>query len=262
MSTVDTSRLSPFEREQLKMLSQIDAARFHIRQYISGEAVGSHRAELASRARSALRTIAPEQLEPLRAAAVTEHREGDFREVEAHAAATRRLYHSAFTAEAPSSIVNAGGSLRDGAGSPTRGEQVPLLGVVTDDGRGGLKPVSAAVVAAGAEQDEAFGATVEQVLAEVRRRDVALEADLDIILAGVQRLRGQASALSAELKRQDALLDEVGDRIDRNDARLVATTQGVIKAIERVRGDSVCMYCVCIMLLLGVAGAIVVVAKW
>lgn len=113
-----------------------------------------------------------------------------------------------------------------------------------------------------AEADAEFSGYVTGVLEDVRQKQVIIDADLDIILAGVRRLGANAAALGAEVRAQDQVMSEIAQRMDAHTASLDTTTAKVESAIRRIRGESMCVYCICVLMLIGVAGAIYVVSQF
>merc|ERR1711874_337302 len=107
-------------------------------------------------------------------------------------------------------------------------------------------------------EEEMGSATRDMSTQEIRRaQEEALaqqDAGLDVLHAVIVRQKGMAEQIGAEVNTQNDLIDDIGDRMDGTNARLINTTQNV-RVVERK--DRTCGYWVVIVILFI---AIVVVA--
>lgn len=129
------------------------------------------------------------------------------------------------------------------------GHQRPPQQGLADLGLTGFGTTPAAVDQAPREE-EMGSATREMSTQDIRRaQEEALaqqDAGLDVLHAVIVRQKGMAQQIGAEVNTQNELIDDIGDRMDGTNARLLTTTQNV-RVVDRK--DRTCGYWVVIVVL-------------
>lgn len=115
-------------------------------------------------------------------------------------------------------------------------------------GGGGYEPVTL---------DQEF----QNLMTIFRENDQEIDRMLDHIMAGVVTLNEQAKVISVELKTQDLLITEADKKMDNIHSQLVGVNKKLKKTIVALDKDKMCLYIICLLLLLGLIGVILVVTK-
>jgi len=89
-----------------------------------------------------------------------------------------------------------------------------------------------------------------------RKRDVEIDVILGQISAGVTVLHDQAQRMSDEMKVQDVLLNDMSKKTDHLNVEVQSVNKKVKAAIKEMEKDKICIYLICCILLLGLAGTI------
>lgn len=103
-------------------------------------------------------------------------------------------------------------------------------------------------------------AEFQAFFASVQANDELMDAALDRLSEGVARLLDNARGMQDELTVQDALLQGTETRIDRNEADIANMNRRLRRAIRDMEDSSICVYVVCLMVLLLILGVLLRVA--
>lgn len=101
----------------------------------------------------------------------------------------------------------------------------------------------------------------QQLMTVFRENDQEIDRLLDHIQHGVVALHQQAKNISVELKTQDVLITEAEKKMDNVTSQLVGVNKQLKKAINSINKDKMCLYVICLLLLLALIGVILVVTK-
>lgn len=96
---------------------------------------------------------------------------------------------------------------------------------------------------------------------QVSKRDEEIDQALDMISAGVQVLHNQAKVMNTELKIQKELITTAEQKMDNVTDQLIGLNKKLKKTIKEVQKDRLCLYVICCLLLLALAGTIYFVSK-
>eukprot|EP01006_Ploeotia_vitrea_P039702 TRINITY_DN66366_c4_g1_i1.p2 TRINITY_DN66366_c4_g1~~TRINITY_DN66366_c4_g1_i1.p2 ORF type:complete len:297 (-),score=46.36 TRINITY_DN66366_c4_g1_i1:1520-2338(-) len=101
----------------------------------------------------------------------------------------------------------------------------------------------------------------QQYMTQIRQKDQQMDAALDVIASGLQRLNQTAKNIGTELKKQDVLLNNIDTAVDEAQEELNTMNKRMNKIVNSVKRDACCMYIICFLLILGIIGAIIAVIK-
>lgn len=96
---------------------------------------------------------------------------------------------------------------------------------------------------------------------QVSKRDEEIDQALDQISAGVTVLHQQAIQMNTELKVQKELITTAEKKMDNVTSQLTGLNKKLKKTIKEVQKDRLCLYVICCILLLALAGTIYFVTK-
>ena len=82
-----------------------------------------------------------------------------------------------------------------------------------------------------------------------------------MVSAGVTVLHNQAKVMNTELKVQKVLLDEADNKISHITDELMSMNKKLKKTIKAVQKDRLCLYVICCVILIALAGAIYFIMK-
>ncbi|KAG5511818.1 hypothetical protein GH5_08131 [Leishmania sp. Ghana 2012 LV757] len=116
--------------------------------------------------------------------------------------------------------------------------------------------VAPLLVLRSAREDAEF----REFFASVQESDALIDAAMDRLTDGVGRLLENARGMQDELTAQEALLEQTGVRAEANEAQLMQMNRRLHRATREIEDSSVCMYVVCLLLLLLVLGVLLRIA--
>ena len=94
-----------------------------------------------------------------------------------------------------------------------------------------------------------------------KRNDEQIDKLLDSVSHGVTALHDQAKNISVELKTQEVLISEAEKKTDNVHSQLVGVNKKLKKTIKEVNKDKMCLYVICLLILLALVGTVLVVTK-
>ncbi|CAJ1016982.1 hypothetical protein, conserved [Leishmania lindenbergi] len=144
----------------------------------------------------------------------------------------------------PSAQAPSGGSAV-GWVSPQEGSEARA-----DGGGAAMSAVSPMHVLRSAREDAEF----REFFASVQANDALIDAAMDRLSDGVGRLLENALGVRDELAVQEALLQQAEASVEANEAHLMQMNRRLRRAIRDTEDSSICMYVVCLLLLLLVLG--------
>eukprot|EP01006_Ploeotia_vitrea_P024848 TRINITY_DN57649_c0_g1_i1.p1 TRINITY_DN57649_c0_g1~~TRINITY_DN57649_c0_g1_i1.p1 ORF type:complete len:109 (+),score=24.52 TRINITY_DN57649_c0_g1_i1:153-479(+) len=106
-------------------------------------------------------------------------------------------------------------------------------------------------------EDEEF----QQFLLGVKEKDVQMDEMLTGISHSLSGLKQNAQGINRELGKQHNLLADIEDQTEHSNKELEGANKRMTKILKDTRGVNFCMYIICLLLLLGIAGAIVLVVR-
>lgn len=106
-----------------------------------------------------------------------------------------------------------------------------------------------------------LGQEFQDLMQVFRRNDEQIEQLLENIAHGVISLHEQAKNISVELKTQDVLITEATQKTENIHSKLVGVNKKLKKTIEAINKDKLCLYVICLLVLLALAGVLLVVTK-
>eukprot|EP00759_Apiculatamorpha_spiralis_P011078 PhF_6_TR18546/c0_g1_i1/m.27084 len=179
--------------------------------------------------------------------AQTENRRSEYETLLSHKAKTEQLFQSRFVQDqATREALNAAAG-----GSPGKKPIASLKSLMDGANPGGsgeeMQPMMSV------RDDEEFQLFFEHTKSLDKKMDQAL----DRISAGVSRMHENALQIKSELKVQEVLLKETEQKVDNLNEQLYTLNGKLKKTLEEVDKDKCCIYLVCCLLLLGIAGYLV-----
>ena len=232
---VDMSKMSPYEQQQYRMAATMQGVRSNIMELdnLGDKASATRRSELANSVRKDLRTMRKDAAEAKKLAQ-KEDKKSDYEKLIGHMKKTEELYNSRFAA---------GDEEARGLASPKGNRGITDLG---DDFQGLASPMH------NLRDDEEFQLFFEQT----QKNDQLMDQALDRLSVGVQDLHQNAKQINDELKVQKVLLEETEEKVTHVTTELVTLNKKLKKTIKEVEKDKICIYVICLLLCLGLAGAI------
>ncbi|KAG5486736.1 hypothetical protein LSCM1_07990 [Leishmania martiniquensis] len=103
-------------------------------------------------------------------------------------------------------------------------------------------------------------AVFQEFFSSVQEGDALIDAAIDRLTDGVGRLLDTARGMQDELAVQDTLLEQTGARAEANEAQLLQLNRRLYRAMREMEDSSICMYVVCLLVLLLVVGLLLRVA--
>lgn len=101
----------------------------------------------------------------------------------------------------------------------------------------------------------------QQLMTVFRENDQEIDRLLDTIQHGVLALNQQAKLIHVELKQQDVLIGEAEKKMDNVTSQLVGVNKKLKKTINSINKDKMCLYIICLLILLALVGVILIVTK-
>jgi hypothetical protein len=234
---VDLAKMSAYERAQYKIATDMQRVRQNVQELdASSGASATRKAELSQSIRKDIAQMKKDVTEAQRFAK-TENKRDEYEKLAGHVKKTEALWKQRYGTSA---------GLDDGLGGGGGGGGAPVRGV-TD-----LEMSDLASPMVSLREDEEFAQFFEMT----KKRDQEIDQQLELIGAGVQVLHDQAQRISTELKTQDVLLTQVTKKTEDMNVEVMNLNKRVKAAIKEVDKDKMCIYAVCFLLLLGLAGGI------
>lgn len=234
---VDLSKMTKYEVAQYKIACDMQRVRTNIGQLDAlGEgAPASKRSEVAQSIRRDIQNMKKALIDAQKLAKLEEKRD-DYEKLAMHVKKTEALHKQRFN--------TVGDELLGTSPLPTGSAPVRSAAELE------MKDLASPMVSL--REDEEFS----QFFMMTQKRDVEIDQALDRISVGVTVLRDQAVRINTELKVQDQLLQDAEKKTDKLQGDLKSLNKKVKAAIREVEKDKLCIYLVCFLLLLGLAGAI------
>lgn len=233
-STVDTSNMTAYEKQQHLVASTLQRVRNNIMELdnLGDKGSAQKRSELGNAIRRDLEKCRTETAQAKKFAK-EENRKSDYDKLVHHFKKTESVYTARFRAQDDSAhaLVSGGGNR-----VTQLDEEMTQLG----------QPM------VNLRDDEEFQLFFEQT----RVNDQKIDQALDRISAGVQVLHQNALQISEELKVQNKILDETEEKVTKVQGKLTGLNKRLKKTIKDVEKDKLCIYLICFLLLLGLGGAI------
>ncbi|CAC9446419.1 Qb-SNARE protein [Leishmania donovani] len=133
----------------------------------------------------------------------------------------------------------------------------PQEGSEARAGGAGASTVSPLLMLQSAREDAEF----REFFASVQANDELIDAAMDRISDGVHRLLENARGMQDELAVQEALLQQAEVSAEAAEAQLTQMNRRLRRAIREMEDSSICMYVVCLLVLLLVLGLLLRVAS-
>lgn len=241
-SSVDTSKMTEYERQQYKLAEQMQRIRGNILELdnMPDAASTTKKVELRNQIRKDVDGLHRGALDA-RKAAKDENRKDEYDKLFSHVTKTQQLWKARFQ-EGSGSVPSELMSPKGGGNGTTRVDEE-------------MSSLSQPMV--NLRDDAEFGLFFEQAA----KRDVEIDQALDMVSAGVTTLHQQAKSMGAELKVQAVLLDTAGKKMDNITSDLTTLNKKLKKTIKEVEKDKMCIYLICCILLIALAGTIYFVMR-
>jgi len=240
-SDVDFSKMTPYRREQYLLVKELKILRENIAKLDAVEkqrnATATEKASVSLRVRKGM-TAVKEKQQALKKLAQQDGPAAtqEFQALGVHIDKTEKLYSNRFR----------------GSGVPTAATETPG-GSKTTDTTWLLKdrdPSPRNVEYMSLHDDEEF----TMFFQTCKKNDIAMDRGLDRIMQGTSRMKETALQISQEITIQKRMLDEVEIKADRIHEEMQTLNGKLKKTLGEVDKDKMCLYLVCCVLLLGVAG--------
>ena len=234
---VDLSAMTPYRREQYKLAKDLKALRENIAKLDAVEAksgaTATDRASVSVKVRKGMQSIKEKQKALQKIARDEGGSAGqEYQNMVAHIEKTEKLYSSRFR----------GG---EGPSVPSVTANTPLLEKNKSQGRNDPN-----VEYKSLHDDEEF----TMFFSMCQKNDQAMDRALDRIQQGTSRMKETAIQIKQEVTIQKRMLDEVELKADRIHEQMLGLNGKLKKTLESVENDKMCLYIICCILLLGVAG--------
>eukprot|EP01006_Ploeotia_vitrea_P047755 TRINITY_DN67159_c4_g1_i1.p1 TRINITY_DN67159_c4_g1~~TRINITY_DN67159_c4_g1_i1.p1 ORF type:complete len:265 (+),score=26.22 TRINITY_DN67159_c4_g1_i1:41-835(+) len=230
---VDMSKMSAYEKKQYAVALQMKNVREGLQTLEGmGKSGGGERIKVSNAVRSNVQAMKKEAA-ALKAVAQQEGKMSDYNQLMHHVKKTDDLYRN-----------------RDGS-KPRPNKLAPET-----DSFEAPQDLSKPMVSI--MEDEEF----QTFMVQVREKDKQMEEALTDISKGLERLNVNAQNISRELKKQDQILNEIDKEVDAATEELDAMNKRMKKVLDTVKGDACCMYIMCLLVLLGIIGGIVILVTF
>ena len=243
---VDTSKMSEFDKGQYFMAVSMKRIRDNIEkldQMDKESESTAAKAELGNRIRKDIAQLKTDAIN-VKKSAQTEGKRSEYETLLTHKSKTEQLFQSRFVQnEGTRAALNAAAS---GGKKPAADLHKSLMDGPTSGGQE-MTPMSSI------RDDEEFQLFFEQTKALDKKMDQAL----DRISGGVARMHENALQIKGELRVQEVLLKETEVKVDKLNEQLYTLNTKLKKTLEDVDKDKLCIYLICCILLLAVAGYLV-----
>jgi hypothetical protein len=240
---VDMSKMTEYEKAQYKLAEQMQRIRNNILELdnLPEGAPAAKRVELKQQIRKDTMKL-DEAAKDARRWAKEENRKDEYEKLLGHVKKTQGLWNSRHQSDGGANGANSD------LMSPKSGNGIQKL----DEEMSQLNQPMVSL-----HDDEEFQMFFDQV----SKRDEEIDQALDMISAGVQVLHNQAKVMNQELKIQKELITTAEQKMDNVTDQLVGLNKKLKKTIKEVQKDRLCLYVICCLLLLALAGTIYFVTK-
>eukprot|EP00758_Cryptobia_borreli_P002033 Tbor_TRINITY_DN2723_c0_g1::TRINITY_DN2723_c0_g1_i1::g.15202::m.15202 len=242
VSTVDTSKMSPYEQKQYKIACDMKRVRDNVEEMenLPKSAPVDQRARLGNQIRRDVLAMSNET-KMLRVVAMKEGKKEEFEQLLKHVNRTERLsrgnnnFHNSITSDEFQTI------------NGFNNRAVRKL-IDEEMGRPGGSEGGASV-----RDDPEFA----QFFEETKKNDQEIDLAFDRIGARVKVIHQKATAIREELSLQENLLGEIETKIDTTHSKMRGLNKKLKETLASVDKDRICLYIFCCLLLLGIVGACV-----
>lgn len=245
---VDYSKMTPYQAKQFQTADKMRIIRTLMTELdeIPEGSPPTRRIEINNQIRKEERNISTAMKEA-RTLALQEQKMSEYEDLQGHFKTTQQLWRARSGVVSPADPPPSG----SGYGATTRSGK---------NAREASIELEAALPAPGGyniREDGEFA----QFFQQTQQNDIAMDKALDRIQQGVQRLAENATLLNQELKIQDVLLDETEKKVDSVHDKMRGLNKKLKETIKKVDNDKLCMYVLCCLILIGLAGGIYYVIK-
>ena len=240
---VDMSKMTAYEKSQYKLAEQMQRIRNNILELdnLPDTAANAKKVELKQQIRKDTAKL-EEGAKEARRFAKEEGRKEEYEKLVGHVKKTQNLWNARHQSAEMRDAANSDlMSPKSGGGIQKLDEEMSQLG----------QPMMSL------HDDEEFQMFFDQAA----KRDEEIDQALDMVSAGVTVLHQQAKQMNTELKVQKELITTAEQKMDNVTDQLVGLNKKLKKTIKEVQKDRLCLYVICCLLLLGLAGTIYFVMK-
>jgi len=239
---VDTSKMTEFEKGQYLMALSMKNIRENIQKLDELEKEGgstTSKAVLSNSIRKGIEEVKKEAIK-VKKAAQAENKRSEYETLLSHKTKTEQLFQSRFMQD-----EGARAALNAAVGNKSSPKARDIKSLM-DGGGEEMRPMLSIA------EDEEFQLFFQGTKALDKKMDQAL----DRISAGVSRMHENALQIKNELKVQEVLLQETEQKVDKLNEQMYTLNGKLKKTLEEVDKDKFCVYLICCILLLAVAGLV------
>lgn len=242
---VDMSKMTAYEKQQYLLAEQMQRIRNNILELdnLPDSAPAAKKVELKQAIRKDTMKL-EDGAKEARRYAKDENRKDEYEKLISHVKKTQNLWNARHQSEGMREAGGGGDPMSpksSGNGIQKLDEEMSQLG----------QPMM------NLQDDQEFSLFFDQV----SKRDEEIDRALDQISAGVTVLHQQAIQMGTELKVQKELITTAEQKMDNVTDQLVGLNKKLKKTIKEVQKDKLCLYIICFLLLVAMAGTIYFVTK-